>query len=68
MLMGLGDFLALAKTSEEKDKIRENFLRLLEFRNREIDWSDMPEKTDSSKFKRLKPYLDKIRNQNKMSN
>ena len=69
MLMGLGDILAFAKTPEEKNEIREHFLMLRQkTRDNDVDFSDIPEKTDISRFRPLKPYLDKIREHNRRVN
>ena len=54
MLMGLSDVLALARTPEEKEQIRESFLRLRDMKDEDIDYSDIPPKTDFSHFKPLK--------------
>ena len=69
MLMGLTDVLARAKTPEEKEEIRKNFLRMRDLRRKirdeDIDFSDIPEITDFSGFVPGKPYFDKIREHNK---
>ena len=68
MLMGLSDVLALARTPEERDEIRKNFLRMRkrrrEMRDDDIDFSDIPEVTDFSGFRPGKPYFDKMREHN----
>ena len=69
MLMGLTDVLARAKTPEEREEIRRNFLRMRDLRRKirdeDIDFSDIPEITDFSGFVPGKPYFDRIREHNK---
>ena len=69
MLMGLTDVLARAKTTEEREEIRRNFLRMRDLRRKlkdeDIDFSDIPEVTDFSGFVPCKPYIDRIREHNK---
>ncbi len=64
MLMGLHDVLALAKTPEEKEAIRQSFLKRRERKYEDIDFSDIPEITDFSGFRPGKPYFDKMREHN----
>lgn len=68
MLMGLSDMFALAKTPEQKERMRETFIRLRDVRDEDIDFSDIPPITDFSRFRPAKPYLDKIREHNKRVN
>ena len=66
MLMGLSDMLALADTPEEKNEVRESFLRLRQkMRDNDIDFSDIPEITDFTGWKPAKPYFDKMREHNR---
>ncbi len=65
MLMGLSDVLALARTNEEREQIRETFLRLGEMKDEDIDYSDIPPTTDFSRFKPLKPYVEKVLEHNR---
>lgn len=62
--MGLSDVLALAKTPEERKEIRDSLIRLRNMRDEDIDFSDIPEVTDFTGWKRAKPYFDKIREHN----
>ena len=64
MLMGLSDVLALAKSPEERDEMKKSILRLMEMRDEDIDFSDIPPKKDFSRFKPLKPRIDKMREHN----
>ena len=64
MLMGLSDVLALAKSPEEREEMKKSILRLMEMRDEDIDFSDIPPKTDFSRFKPLKPRIDKMREHN----
>ena len=68
MFMGLSDLVALARTPEQKQQIKETFLRLRDMRDDDIDYSDIPRVTDFTGWKRAKPYLDKIREHNKRVN
>ena len=65
MLMGLSDVLALAKTPEEREEMKQRLIRLMEMPDEEIDFSDIPEVTDFSRFKPLKPRLDAMREHNR---
>ena len=65
MLMGLSDMFALAATPEQKERMRETFIRLRDIRDEDIDFSDIPPITDFSRFIPAKPYLDKIREHNR---
>lgn len=44
--------------------MKESFLRLMEMRDEDIDFSDIPKVTDFTGWKSAKPYLDKIREHN----
>ena len=69
MLMGLSDMLALAETPEEKNEVRESFLRLRQkMRDNDIDFSDIPEITDFTGWKPAKPRLDAMREHNRRVN
>ncbi|MBQ9627758.1 MAG: hypothetical protein IJP97_07065 [Synergistaceae bacterium] len=64
--MGLSDMLALAETPEEKNEVRESFLRLRQkMRDNDIDFSDIPEITDFTGWKPAKPHFDKMREHNR---
>ncbi|MBQ6774561.1 MAG: hypothetical protein IJP48_10960 [Synergistaceae bacterium] len=65
MLMGLSEVLALARTPEEREEMKKSILRLMEMRDEDIDFSDIPPIKDFSRFKPLKPRLDKMREHNK---
>ena len=65
MMMGLSDLLALAHTPEEKEEIRASIKRVMDMRDEDIDYSDIPEVTDFSGWKPARPFLDKIRKKNR---
>ena len=69
MLMGLHDILKVVKDPQEREAIRQDFLKRMEnnrkMRGFEVDCSDIPEVTDFSGFRSGKPYFDKIREHNK---
>ena len=69
MLMGLHDILKEVKDPDEREAIRQDFLKRMEatrkLRGIEIDCSDIPEVTDFSGFRPAKPYIDRIREHNK---
>lgn len=62
--MGLTEILNLAKTPEERKRMKENIIRLMEMKDEDIDFSDIPEIKDFSGWKKAKPYFDKIREHN----
>ena len=65
MLMGIDDVLALAGTPEERNEMKERLIRLMEMKDEDIDFSDIPRITDFSRFRRGKPYFDKMREHNR---
>ena len=69
MLMGLHDILKVVKDPDEREAIRQDFLKRMEnnrkMRGFEVDCSDIPEVTDFSGFRPGKPYIDRIREHNK---
>ncbi len=69
MLMGLYDILKAVKDPDEREAIRQDFLKRMEnnrkMRGFEVDCSDIPEITDFSGFVSGKPYFDRIREHNK---
>lgn len=66
MSMAISDYLALAKTPEERERMKQRVLEgLLRFDDSYIDYSDIPEVTDFSRFKPLKPRLDAMRAHNR---
>ena len=69
MLMGLHDVLKAVKDPQEREAIRQDFLKRMEnnrkMRGIEIDCYDIPEVTDFSGFRPGKPYIDRIREHNK---
>ncbi len=69
MLMGLHDILKAVKDPDEREAIRQDFLKRMEatrkLRGIEIDCSDIPEVTDFSGFVPGKPHFDKMREHNK---
>lgn len=67
MQMSLKDVLALAKTPEQREEMKQRIIAMM-FRDKdddEIDFSDIPEVTDFSRFKPLKPRLDAMREHNR---
>ncbi|MBR0257462.1 MAG: hypothetical protein IJQ58_06975 [Synergistaceae bacterium] len=67
MQMSLKDVLALAKTPEQREEMKQRLLAMM-FRDKddnEIDFSDIPPITDFSRFKPLKPRLDVMREHNR---
>ena len=65
MLMGLSDVLALARTPTEREEMKQRLIALMEMKDEDIDFSDIPEVTDFSRFRRGKPYFDKMREHNR---
>lgn len=65
MIMGIHDVLRLARTPEERADILARFRKDQDkLRPEHIDTSDIPEATDFTRFRPLKPYLDKMREHN----
>ncbi len=64
MSEGIRQYLALAKTPQEREEMKERLLRLMEMRDEDIDFSDIPKITDFSRFVRAKPHFDAIREHN----
>ena len=64
MLMGIDDVLARAKTPQEREEMKERLIELMEMRDEDIDFSDIPRITDFSRFKRAKPHFDAMREHN----
>lgn len=67
MQMSLKDVLALAKTPQQREEMKQRLIAMM-FRDKdddEIDFSDIPEITDFSRFKPLKPRLDAMREHNR---
>ena len=65
MLMGIDDILALAKTPEQREEMKESIIALMKMKDEDIDFSDIPRITDFSRFKPLKPRLDAMREHNR---
>ena len=65
MLMGIDDVLALADTPEEREEMKESIIRLMEMKDEDIDFSDIPRITDFSRFVRGKPRIDAMRENNR---
>ena len=68
MLMGISDVLALAKTPEEREEMKARIIRLMEMKDEDIDFSDIPRITDFSRFRRAKPHFDAMREHNRRVN
>ena len=64
MLMGIDDVLALAKSPQEREEMKERLIRLMEMKDEDIDFSDIPRITDFSRFVRGKPIIDAMREHN----
>ena len=65
MSVGIREYLALAKTPEEREEMKERLLRLMEMKDEDIDFSDIPKITDFSRFVRGKPHFDAMREHNR---
>ena len=65
MLMGIDDVLALADTPEEREEMKESIIALMEMKDEDIDFSDIPRITDFSRFVRGKPRIDAMRENNR---
>ncbi len=65
MLMGLSEVLDLARTPQERQEMKERFIRLMEMDDDDIDFSDIPRITDFSRFVPGKPIIDKMREHNR---
>ncbi|MBQ9574165.1 MAG: hypothetical protein IJR27_02685, partial [Synergistaceae bacterium] len=61
----LSDVLALARNPQEREEMKQRLIALMEMKDEDIDFSDIPEVTDFSKFKPLKPRLDAMREHNR---
>lgn len=68
MSMAISDYLALAKTPQEREEMKERLIRLMEMKDEDIDFSDIPRITDFSRFVRAKPHFDKMREHNRKVN
>ena len=70
MQIGLKDVLALAKTPQQREEMKQRLLEMM-FRDKddnEIDFSDIPEITDFSRFRPGKPHFDAMREHNRRIN
>jgi len=66
MSVAISDYLALAKTPEEREEMKQRILDgLLRFDDSYIDYSDIPEITHFSRFRPAKPHFDKMREHNR---
>ncbi len=65
MSVAISDYLALAKTPEEREEMKARLIRLMEMDDDDIDFSDIPEITDFSRFRPAKPHFDKMREHNR---
>lgn len=65
MLMGIDDILALANTPQERKEMKERLIMLMEMKDEDIDFSDIPRITDFSRFVRGKPRIDAMRENNR---
>ena len=65
MSRGIREYLALARTPEEREEMKERLLRLMDMRDEDIDFSDIPPITDFSRFVRGKPRIDAMREHNR---
>ena len=66
MSMALSEFLDIAtKTPEERREMQESIIRLMEMKDEDIDFSDIPKITDFSRFFRGKPHFDAMREHNR---
>ena len=67
MLMGIDDILALAKTPEQRDEMKESIIALMSMKDEDIDFSDIPRVTDFSRFVRGKSHFDAMREHNRQN-
>ena len=65
MLMGLSEVLSLARSQEEREEMKKRILDLMEMRDEDIDYSDIPKVTDFSGWRPLKPRVDAMRTRNR---
>ena len=65
MSTAIREYLSLAKTPEEREEMKERLLELLEMKDEDIDYSDIPRITDFSRFRPLKPRIDSMRENNR---
>ena len=69
MSMALSEFLDIAtKTPEEREEMKKSIIRLMEMKDEDIDFSDIPRITDFSRFVRGKPHFDAMREHNRRVN
>ena len=67
MSTAIREYLALAKTPEEREEMKERLIALMEMKDEDIDFSDIPRITDFSRLVRGKPIIDKIREHNRLN-
>ncbi len=67
MSTAIREYLALAKTPEEREEMKERLIALMEMKDEDIDFSDIPRITDFSRLVRGKPIIDKIREHNRQN-
>ncbi len=67
MSMAIREYLASAKTPEQREEMKERLLRLMEMKDEDIDFSDIPEITDFSRFVRGKSIIDAMREHNRQN-
>lgn len=66
MSMALSELLDIVtKTPEERREMQESIIRLMEMKDEDIDFSDIPRITDFSRFVRGKPIIDAMREHNR---
>ena len=65
MSVGIREYLALAKNPHEREEMKERLIKLMEMRDEDIDFSDIPKITDFSRFVRGKPIIDAMREHNR---
>ena len=67
MSKAIRDYLALARTPEEREEMKERLIMLMEMDDDDIDFSDIPRITDFSRFVPGKPIIDKMREHNRQN-
>ena len=67
MSMAIREYLALAKTPEQREEMKERLISLMEMKDEDIDFSDIPRITDFSRFVRGKPIIDAMREHNRQN-
>ena len=65
MSKAIREYLDLATTPEEREEMKARLIRLMEMKDEDIDFSDIPRITDFSRFRRGKPIIDAMIEKNR---